>query len=367
MSNTERLYQIALTKLPLVGAVTAKTLIAYCGGTEAVFHASKKSLQKIPGIGEKTVHEIVNQQVLGEAERELQFLEDNEVQTFFYLDQTYPQRLRKYNDCPILLYYKGSIDLNPTRTVAIVGTRKCTHQGIAICEELVEGLRPYHPVIISGLAYGIDICAHKAALEADLPTIGVLGHGLKRIYPPAHRATANRMIEQGGLLTEFHSSSRPDREHFPMRNRIVAGLCDALIVIETAKRGGSMITAMRAAEYGRALFAVPGRIKDKMSEGCNYLIKENKAILLENADEIGYHLHWKPNETTPAARQAALFRELTTDEKTVIDFLSEREETHIDELLRDSLISNTNLSALLLNLEFEGLVKSLPGKRYMLV
>lgn len=367
MSDT-LLHQIAITKIPLVGAMTAKNLISYCGGVNEVFTASKKTLLRAPGVGDVIAQSILQQTVLHEAEKELLFIEKNNIQAHFYTDKEYPARLRKLNDCPLVLFHKGTANLNNARIVGVVGTRQPTHHGISICEEIVEGLRPYNIIILSGLAYGIDVTAHKTALATGQETIGVLGHGLGRIYPAAHQKTAEKMMVQGGLLTEFTSSRGPDRENFPMRNRIVAGLCDALVVVETAERGGSMITAVRAAQYNKQLFAVPGRIRDKLSVGCNLLIKQNKATLLENADQLAYTMHWQQAEDDKetAAMQAKLFQELTEPEKKVIDLLSEKDENQFDIVLRQTDLSSGELSATLLGLEFQGLVKSLPGKRFAL-
>ena len=362
------LHQIAITKIPKVGAMTAKNLISYCGGAERVFSANKKTLLKVPGIGESIAQSILKQSVIDEAEKEVEFIQKNNIQALFYTEKNYPARLRKLNDCPLMLFHKGTANLNNARIVGVVGTRKPTHNGISICEEIVEGLRPYNVIILSGLAYGIDVTAHKTALATGQETIGVLGHGLDMMYPAAHRKVSQEMTRQGGLLTEFTSKSKPDREHFPMRNRIVAGLCDALVVIETAERGGSMITAVRAAQYNKQLFAVPGRIRDKLSIGCNQLIKQNKATLLESAEELAYTMHWQlaEDESELMAKQKKLFQELTEPEKKIIDLLSEKDENQFDIVLRQVEMSSGELSAMLLTLEFQGLVKSLPGKRFAL-
>lgn len=360
------LYKIAITKIPLVGAVTAKNLISYCGGVEAVFKANKKTLTKIPGIGEQIAQSILNQNVLIAAEKEYRFIEDNQVQPIFYLDKNFPRRLKPYNDCPVMLYYKGNVDLNAKRIIGIVGTRKPTIHGVKACEELVEGLKPYDPIIISGLAYGIDVTAHKKCVDLGMPTIGVLGHGLGRIYPPSHRNVAYEMTENGGLLSEYTSQVGPDREHFPMRNRIVAGLCDALIVVETAARGGSIITAQQANNYNKDVFAIPGRLKDKNSIGCNKLIKEHRANLYESPADIAYILHWEYAENGEPI-QKKLFVDLTEKEKVIIDLLQEEDEAGIDKLSFKSNIPNSEMASLLLELEFKGVLKTLPGKRYVLV
>lgn len=360
------LYQIALTKIPLVGAVTAKNLISYSGGAEAVFRASKKALLKIPGIGEQTAQFILNQNVLVEAEKELEFIEQHEIRALSYLDKDYPQRLKHYHDAPLVLFFKGTTCLNASRTVAIVGTRKPSNYGVAIAEELVAELAPWRPVIVSGLAYGIDITAHRAALRAGLETIGVMGHGFKMIYPAQHKPTAMEMLRQGGLLTEFTHKVNPDRENFPMRNRIVAGLCDALIVVETAKRGGSMITARIAESYNKTIFAVPGRANDRLSQGCNDLIKSGKAHLIDCAGDLVRMLNWEVDENQLSKTQPELFIPLSEPEKAILDFLQKEVEVGIDRLTLTTKVDHASMASLLLEMEFKGLIRAIPGKRYVL-
>jgi DNA processing protein len=361
------LFKIALTKIPLVGAVTAKNLVSYCGGVEGVFYAKKWELIKVPGVGDQTAANILSKTALEEAEKELAFIEQQGVQPIFYLDKAYPQRLRHFNDSPVMLYYKGTANLNPPRTIAIVGTRTPSPYGLSVCEELVEGLKPYKPLVISGLAYGIDVAAHRKSLDLGLETMAVLGHGLSRIYPPQHRKIALEMIERGGLMTEFASHVGPERENFPMRNRIVAGFCDALIVVETAQRGGSIITAQHANGYGKEVFAIPGRVKDKFSQGCHFLIKTNMATLAESAEDVADFLNWELTEN-PSQKvvQQELFAYLTDAEKLIVDLIQKEEELGIDQLCYRSSLGNSELASLLLNLEFKGLVRSLPGKRYVL-
>jgi DNA processing protein len=360
------LYKIAITRIPSVGAVTARNLISYCGSPRAVFEARKRELLSIPGVGEHTARNVLRKEALLEAETEIKFLEKHDIQPLFYMDEDYPGRLRHYPDCPILLYYRGKADLNAERIVAIVGTRRPTPQGRSCCEALVEGLLPYNVLIVSGLAFGIDITAHRQCLKVGVPTVGVLGHGLNRIYPPQHLGVAEQMIRAGGLLTEYPSHVKPDREHFPMRNRIIAGMCDALVVVETARRGGSMISAEIANSYNKDVFAVPGRLHDRQSMGCNHLIKTHKAALLESADDIGYIMRWEEQSGNPPA-QPSLFVELTEEEKIIVDLLRQVETASIDELTFHTQMVNSAMASLLLNLEFKGLIKTLPGKRYTLL
>jgi len=358
-------HQIALTFLPQVGAVTAKTLVSYCGSAADVFRASRRELLKIPGIGPGIADAVLNNTALQEAEQELRFLEQNNVEAIFYTDERYPARLRQNADCPAMLFFKGSSVelLQAKRIVAIVGTRQPTDYGKAICEEFVENLQAYQALIVSGLAFGIDITAHRKAAGIGLPNIAVLGHGLGSIYPSQHRQTALQLIENGGLLSEYPHKVRPDREHFPMRNRIIAGLCDALLVVETAATGGSMITAELACQYERDIFAVPGRLRDPKSAGCNKLIRTHRAKLIETAADLAASQNW---DTAGQARQTQLPLDLSPAESTLVDLLKQRPEIPIDELSLATEQSPGALAALLLGLEFKGVVRTLPGKRYVL-
>ncbi|MFT6936909.1 MAG: DNA processing protein, partial [Saprospiraceae bacterium] len=319
MSN-DLLYRIAISKIPKIGAVLARNLISYCGGVEAVFHTKKKDLLKIPNIGETLASNILNQNVLQEAENEIKFIEKYKIQPIFYLDKNYPGRLKHYHDAPLMLFYKGNADLNHARIVGIVGTRKPTERGKALCEEIVAELQQYNVLIISGLAYGIDVTAHKKSVNLGIETVGVLGHGLDRIYPAAHKSTAEKMVKNGGLLTEFTSGTIPHKDNFPARNRIIAGLADALIVVETARSGGSIITAKIANDYNKDVFAIPGRLKDSYSEGCNMLIKTHRANLMESVADINYIMRWE-TEDNKQTKQRSLFVELSETEHKIVDIL----------------------------------------------
>ena len=344
-----------------------KQLISYCGSAEAVFRTPKKQLLKIPGIGEQTAQAICDFQGFEQAEQEVQLLQQRSIRAFCYTDPGYPERLKHYPDAPILLFYRGEASLNPERVLAIVGTRQPSPQGLAICEEIVQSLAPYDVQVISGLAYGIDAAAHQAALDVSLSTIAVLGNGLNRMYPAAHKGLAENMVHhKGGLLTEFLSHQGPDREHFPMRNRIVAAMCDALLVVETAERGGSMITAHLANDYHKDVFAIPGRVKDPKSEGCNRLIKTHKAGLVETGADIAYFMRWDPPEKGTNNRQGSLFVELEPHEQSVLELIRQAEEPlGIDKICYTTQMPGSEIASVLLNLEFKGLVKSLPGKRFM--
>lgn len=360
------LYKIGVTLLDGVGDINAKKLIAACGGAKEVFHAKKEHLLKIDGIGDYIANAVVSQKVLTRAEKEIQFIEKNKIQALFYLDKNYPQRLKQCVDSPVMLYYKGNANLNNRKVISIVGTRKATEYGKQFCKELMEHLQVHQPLIVSGLAYGIDICAHKESLKNNLETVAVLAHGLDDLYPGQHSSVADKMLEQGGLLSDFLSETKPDKENFPKRNRIVAGMCDAVVVVEAGITGGALITAEIANSYSRDVFALPGRIGDPFSAGCNKLIKINKAALIESYADISYLLGWQQEEVK-AARQAKLFLDLSEEELMLVNYLKENGNLPIDELCYATNLSMSKAAVLLLNLEFNGVVKSLPGKIYELI
>jgi len=358
------LYNVALSMISGIGNITAKKLIAYFGSVEEIFTAKKKDLTKIQGIGDILAKEIIKSNALKLAEKELKFTEKHHIDILFFLDKNYPERLKNCDDAPIILYFKGKSELKSKKIISIVGTRKATHYGKDNCNELIKSLKEngHAPLIVSGLAYGIDICAHKAALQNNLATIAVLGHGLHTIYPAAHKKFAKEIYENGGLLTEFPSNSKLDPANFVRRNRIIAGMADATIVVESANKGGSLITADLANSYNRDVFAFPGRTGDKYSAGCNWLIKTNRAALIENIKDLEYILGWQTEIKQPIQKQ--LFIELNNDEKIIMDVLNNSEELSIDIITIKTGMPMSKVSALLLNLEFSGLIKSLPGKIY---
>jgi DNA processing protein len=359
-------YKIALTLIPNIGDILAKRLVAYCGSVEEVFKEKKSSLEKIPGIGSFYANAVFNQDVFDRAEEEIKFIEKNEIKPVFYLDSDYPKRLMHCEDSPILLYFKGTANLNSEKIISIVGTREATEYGKELCENLIADLAIHNVIIVSGLAYGIDICAHKAAIENKLTTICALAHGLDRIYPSVHKSVATKMMENGGWLTDFTSKTIPDRENFPRRNRIVAGISDATIVIESKAQGGSLITADIANSYNRDVFAFPGKVGDVCSEGCNNLIKQNKAALIQSAADVVYILGWEQTKTKKSPQQKQLFIELKPDEEILVNVLKEKNSIAIDDLCLVCKLPMSKVSALLLTLEFSGIVKSLPGKMYRL-
>ncbi|GAB4322803.1 MAG: DNA-processing protein DprA [Bacteroidales bacterium] len=366
MPQDSLLYRIAITLIPGIGNVNAKKLIAWCGGAEAVFRESRKNLQKIPLIGRQTVELVLKGADLSRAEREIRFIEENNIQPLWFLDEDYPQRLKMCDDGPVLLYYKGTADLNARRVLGVVGTRKATHYGREMTRKILEELAGLDVLIVSGLAYGIDTYAHREAINNGLPTVGVLGHGFDRIYPAKNRKLAAEMENGGGLVTEFLSGTIPDRENFPRRNRIIAGMCDAVLVVESAAKGGALITANIAASYNRDVFAVPGRVHDPYSEGCNFLIKTNKAALVGSGKDICYQMNWNA-PSVKTGKQTRLFRPLSPDEAVLMKLLEGGKPVSIDELVMKSGFTPSQCASLLLQLEFDGMVSSLPGKVYVAV
>ncbi|MCW3084827.1 MAG: protecting protein DprA [Bacteroidetes bacterium] len=359
-------YKIALTLIPEIGDVLAKRLVAYCGSVEGVFNEKKSALEKVPGIGTVLSKIIKEQSVFNRVEEELKFIEKNKIRPLFYLDAGYPKRLTYCEDNPVMLYFKGDTDLNTNKIISIVGTREATEYGKNLCEKLVADLAVHHPLIVSGLAYGIDVCAHRAAMDNNLKTVAVFAHGFDRVYPALHKSIAEKMQEQGGLLTDFTSGTIPNRENFPRRNRIVAGIADATIVIESKKDGGSLITADIANGYNRDVFAFPGRIGDAASEGCNNIIKQNKAALIQSAADIVYIMGWEQRAKKNAPAQKKLFIDLKPEEEMVVNILKEKNTLNVDDLCLLVKMPMSKVSSLLLTLEFSGIVRSLPGKMYKL-
>jgi DNA processing protein len=362
-------YKIALSLIPKVGHITAKKLVSYVGSFEGVFNETKGNLLKIPGIGSVLADLIVNTNVLPKAEEEVEFIKKNKIIPIFYLDKHYPERLKHCEDAPILIYTLGNIDLNSRKILSIVGTRKATTEGIIFCQKLIKDLkeREHNPIVVSGLAYGIDACAHQTALNSGLLTIAVLGHGLEIIYPASHKKLAKEIVKQGMLITDFPSKSIRDKNNFIKRNRIIAGLSDATIVIESGEKGGSLVTADIANSYNRDVFAVPGRISDVYSKGCNNLIKTNKASMLTSVEDLEYLLGWDPGKKNEESVQRELFVNLSEEEKIITEILKKHDELPIDSICVKCNMPTSKVSPVLLNLEFMGIVKTLPGKMYKLI
>ncbi len=361
------LEEIAFTMIPRVGPVMGRQLITYCGSIEAVFTESKRILKTIPGIGEEIASQISNASSLMDAAAyELSHMTTENIHYVFYYDTDYPTRLFHVPDAPLLLYTKGRMNLQPQRSVAIIGTRKPTAYGKAITEELIETLKPYDVTVVSGLAYGIDITAHRLCLQHEIPTIGVMGSGMGTIYPDHHVETAHQMMTNGGIITEFAYDTGPDAVNFPMRNRIVAGLSDVLVVIESAIKGGSMITANLANDYNKDVMAVPGRKTDKNSAGCNHLIKRQQAHLIESGEDLIELMSWHRN-TRQQTFQTDLFAEMSPDEQKIYRLIIDNEEKDIDTLAFHSKSTPGELAAILLTLEFKGAIKSIPGKKFVAI
>lgn len=371
MIDDIRANKIAITLLSGIGDVNAKKLIAYCGGIEAVFKENVNALAKIPGISEglakKIFLQIQRNDLWKRVEDELNFCDTYGIQVHSFLDDSYPYRLKHCDDGPVTLYSLGKIPFNSPYVLSIVGTRSATHYGRDFCNQLMSDLKEFNlnVLIVSGLAFGIDIYAHKAALAEGLPTVGVVAHGLDKIYPPEHRKYAQKMVENGGIVTDFISKTVPDKGNFVKRNRIIAGMSDATLVVESKRDGGAMITAEIAFSYNRDVLALPGRISDKYSEGTNFLIKSNKAALIENAEDLCKVLGWSFQKRTEQSSIPFVF-DLNAEEKKIVDLLKEKGDTTLDLLALSAEMPVSKVSVVLLNLEFNGIVKSLPGKVYSL-
>jgi len=361
MEQEELFYLLALSKSDGIGPVMAKKLVEYFGSATQVFEARKDGFSDIPGVRPQLAKTIFDKFSLRKAEKELKFIAANCLSYCHVLDANYPPRLKNCPDAPLVLFYKGSVNFNVPRILSIVGTRQMTGYGKSVLNNLMAQLKPFDPLIISGLAYGVDIHAHKLALKHGMSTIGVVAHGLDRIYPPVHAEVADQMLAMGGVLTDFWSGTNPDRENFVKRNRIVAGISQATVVIESAEKGGSLITADLANGYHRDVFAVPGRITDAFSIGCNQLIKTNRAAVLTSAKDLAYILNWEKNPVgQPIQRE--LFLELPTAEKKVYQYLLKEGKTQLDLISLYCALPTYKVASILFNLEMQGLVRPLPGK-----
>lgn len=362
--ENELLYTMALTKVKGVGPEGARTLISAAGTAEAIFTAPQRELLALPGIGPKTVASIVNYNDFKSLEEELEFIKNHKIEALTFASENYPARLKELSDAPAVIFYKGTASLNHSRIIGIVGTRMATDYGKQMVEELIAGLKEFDIVTVSGLAYGIDIECHRKSLKSSIPSIGVMAHGMDMVYPSAHTNTAREMIKMGGLMTEHISKTEIRREFFPRRNRLVAGLIDALVVVESASKGGSLITAEIAHSYNRDVYAFPGKSTDDKSLGCNMLIKRQKAALIENAGDLAWYMGWpSPNTQTSQNEKANKLKGL---EKAVYTFLrsQQNQRCHLDQMCNLLKMSQTDMALLLLNMEFNGFVKSVPGNHY---
>lgn len=370
-SEEEQIYSIALTMVPGIGHIGAKHLIDGMGNAVDVFRLRKEIPERIPEVRQRVIEALDCPQAVLRAEQEYEFIRKNRISCLSFHDEAYPSRLRECEDAPVVLFFKGNADLNSFHILNMVGTRNATDYGTQICASFLRDLKAFCPdvLVVSGLAYGIDIHAHREALANELPTVGVLAHGLDRIYPHVHRKTAVDMLEKGGLLTEFLSGTNPDRHNFISRNRIVAGMCDATIVIESAEKGGSLITAELAEGYHRDCFAFPGRMSDEYSKGCNRLIRDNKASLLLSAEDFVQAMGWNMQTTLSekVSVQRSLFIELSEEEQKIVAILEKLGNLQINSLVVEADIPVNKMTALLFELEMKGVIRVLAGGMYQLL
>jgi DNA processing protein len=363
MNENELFYLLALQKVEGVGDIVAKKLLSHCGNAESVFKTKSSQLSSIDGIGSVLLSKLKNKTIFERAEAELKFIKNNEINIAFFQDDNYPSRLKHCIDGPLLLFSSGNIDFSSRKIISVVGTRQITSSGTEFCKKLISDLAPLNPIIVSGFAYGVDIVAHQAAIENNLQTIGVVAHGLDQIYPSVHKKYVAKMDRNGGFMTEFWSGTSPEKENFVKRNRIVAGMSEATIVIESADKGGSLITANLANDYNRDVFAVPGRTSDKFSQGCNNLIKTQKANLLTSAADIVYILNWDLEEKTKPV-QKQLFVTLENDEQKIYDYLLKSGKEILDIIALECDFPIYKISGILLNMELKGVIRPLPGKLF---
>ena len=367
MTDARLLHILALQHVPFIGDITAKKLINHCGSVEAVFQEKKHNLLKIDGIGSMVISDLYNKSHFKAAELELAFIKENAIDCLYFMDVDYPDKLKHCIDSPIMMFQSGNINLKNQRIISIVGTRKITTSGMAFCDKLIEELAIFDPVIVSGFAYGTDITAQKAAMKHGLQTIGCLAHGLNQIYPKTHKKYMVDVEKNGGFLTDFWSSDAFDRNNFLKRNRVIAGLSEATIVIESAEKGGSLVTADIANSYNRDVFAVPGRTTDTQSMGCNNLIKFQKAHLLSNPLDIPYMLNWELETNQKPAVQKQLFVELTDDEQTIYNYLKVEEKQQLDLIALKCNLPIFKVAGVLLTMELKGVVRPLPGKLFEII
>ncbi|MEH6536934.1 MAG: DNA-processing protein DprA [Psychroserpens sp.] len=367
MTDQELIYVLALQNVPKIGDVTAKKLISHCGSAEAVLKEKQYHLLKIDGIGTTTVKGLFASEHLKAAEDELKFIKDNDIVSLYFTNDDYPEKLKHCIDGPILLFQAGTVKLKKKRIISIVGTRKITTYGVAFCKKLIEQLVPFDPVIVSGFAYGTDITAHKSALKHNLQTIGCLAHGFNQIYPKIHKKHMVDVERNGGFLTDFWSTAVFDRNNFLKRNRIIAGVSEATIVIESAEKGGSLVTADIANSYNRDVFAVPGRVTDSQSVGCNNLIKTQQAHVLSNPLDVPYILNWQLEDNKTPVIQKQLFVELTSEEKVIYNYLKDNEKQLLDVIAIACQMPISKVASILLTMELKGVTRPLPGKLFELV
>ncbi len=366
MKEEELLAVLRLQKTPAVGSILAKKLIKTVGNAAQIFCEKSLSLQKIQGVGTYIIENLKDKEHLKFAEKEIDYILKNKINYSYFLDEGYPENLKHCSDGPILFFSEGKIDLNNPKIVSVVGTRNMTIYGKDFCQQIIQELQPYNPIIVSGFAYGVDICAHKAAVENDLQTIAVLAHGLEEVYPKAHKKYIHQIHENGGFITEFFHDEKPMRENFLKRNRIVAGLSKSTIIIESAIKGGSLVTADIANSYNRDVFALPGRVNDTMSKGCNNLISRNKAHILQSAEDVIRMLNWDVETKKPQLIQKELFVSLNDQEQKIYNYLKGNEKQLLDVIALQTQIPVYQLATVLLQMELRGIVRPLPGKLFEL-
>ena len=367
MTEQELIYALALQHVPKIGDITAKKLISQCGSVEAVFKEKRQNLLKIDGVGSIVISELFESYHLNAAEEELRFIKDNNISCWYFTDDVYPEKLKHCIDGPILLFHSGNTNLQKQNIISVVGARKITVQGVSFCEKLIETLAPYNPIIVSGFAYGTDITAQKSAINNNLQTVGCLAHGLSQVYPKAHKKYVSQVEKNGGFITDFWSSAVFDRNNFLKRNRIIAGLSEATIVIESAEKGGSLVTADIANSYNREVFAVPGRTTDSQSIGCNNLIKHQKAHLLSNPLDVPYILNWNLEDDNKPSIQKKLFVELEDNEKVIFNYLKDNGKQQLDVIALNCNMPTFKIASLLLNMELKGVTRPLPGKQFEII
>ena len=364
MHQEELLYILALQRTKGIGDINAKKLIAHCGSAKNIWNEKRNVISKISGIGTHAIRYLYDTKNLREAEKELKYLQKKAIETYYFLDEKYPYRLKHCVDAPILFFKQGLANLQKQPMISIVGTRKMTSYGRDFCEKLIHNLKPYNPVIISGFAYGVDICAHKAALKNNLQTIGVLAHGFEEMYPKSHSKYIDEVNKNGGFITDFWHNDILKRENFLKRNRIVAGISEATIIVESAEKGGALVTADIANSYNRDVFAVPGRATDIYSKGCNNLIKDNKAAIINSANDLVAMLQWELDKKEKKPLQKQLFVNLDETEQQVYDFLITNGKQLLDMVALHCKLPIHKTTTILFHLEMKGLAKPLPGKYF---
>lgn len=365
----EKLYMLALCMVPGIGNIGAKRIMGHAGCAEAVFRLDRTDLLKIPGVGSLLADRIMDKSVIEKAGRELEFTRKQNIECLFFNEDAYPENLRNCVDAPLVLYIRGTLNVDGRKTLSVVGTRRPSANGMDLCRKLIRDLAERYPdlVIVSGLAYGIDHCAHKAALECELETIAVLGHGLKFLYPSIHRQIAGRIEACGALVTDFPGNEKPERNNFIKRNRIIAGLSQATVVVESGIKGGALITADLANSYNRDVFTFPGRTSDTASAGCNGLIKSHRAALIEDHKDLEYQMGWEPVVNVESSLQKTLFRDLSPEEKAVMQVLEAEGDSSVDLICFQTGLPVSKISGILLNLELSGLIRALPGNCYRII